>query len=163
MSQLILIGFMGSGKTTLGSRIAQQHQLPFYDLDQLIEARSETSIPAIFTTYGEPYFRQLETKALEYAISKPGILATGGGTILAAENQTILTNTQTPIVFLKTSLETVIERLKNDTSRPLAQDLTNLRRLYQTRESLYRTFADRIIDTDGQTPSQLSQKILTLL
>ncbi|MCL1631293.1 shikimate kinase [Sporolactobacillus sp. CPB3-1] len=162
MTRLILIGFMGSGKTTIGRLLANALRLPHLDLDDLVAADANCSIAQIFTDQGEAYFRDLESQALISVIRKPGILSTGGGTPVREENRQLLIDSDTPVVFLKASPEVIVNRLKGDHNRPLLRqlDTNQFMELYRKREWFYNQAADMTIDTDKKTPEKIMREIL---
>lgn len=152
MKNIVLIGFMGSGKTTMGIKLSYKYRMPVEDTDKLIERAEGRTISEIFATKGEAYFRQAETKLLESLLEKKEekIYSVGGGTPVKPENRTLLKQLGT-VVYLRVKPEIVYERLKCDTSRPLLQcadPLSRIRELMGQRESAYEACADLIVDTD---------------
>lgn len=161
---IVLIGFMGSGKTTIGLRLSYRLRLTVEDTDQLIEQREGRTISEIFALEGEEYFRRAETALLgelsRQRVSR--ILSVGGGTPIREENRELLKRTGT-VVYLRVTPGTVYERLKNDTTRPLLQGddpFGRISRLLESREEAYRSAADLIIDVDGLEPEQVSDRII---
>ena len=140
---LILIGLMGAGKTTLGRYIAQMLDRPFYDSDHEICTASGVSIPIIFEMEGEQGFRNRETAMLKKLTAmKDIILSTGGGSVLREENRQNMRRNGT----------VVLERTRYDNSRPLLQvenPLAKLQELYNTRDPLYRNTAHIVIESDS--------------
>ena len=164
---VVLIGFMGSGKSTIGLGLCRRLRLPFIDTDRMIELREGRSIPEIFAGQGEEYFREKETKLLrELQGSRLGeIYSVGGGTPLRAENRELLRKLGT-VIYLKVSAETVIARLKNDATRPLLQGDNperKIRALLREREEYYREIADMTVVTDGKKPAQVTEEITAQL
>ncbi|USS93165.1 shikimate kinase [Fructilactobacillus ixorae] len=159
---LILIGFMGSGKTTISQRLGQRLALPVTDLDQVIVATAGQSIATIFAEQGEAGFRRLETQALAQQVARPGILATGGGVPTQAQNRFLLHRQPAPVVLLEIAPETAYERVKADKQRPLAKrlDLAELAALKVTRQANYQRCADLIVDAN-QSPDLIVDEILT--
>lgn len=160
---LILIGFMGSGKTTVGVKLSYRLQVPVEDTDKLIERREGRSINEIFADDGEEYFRQLEMELLSELAGKNGsrIYSVGGGTPVRVENRTLLKRLGR-VVYLRVSPETVYERLKNDSTRPLLQcqdPLGRIRQLMEERREAYEACADIIIDTDETDMDGILKKI----
>ncbi|CAM3058617.1 shikimate kinase [Sporolactobacillus spathodeae] len=162
MATILLIGFMGSGKTTVGKQLAEYLHQPHLDLDAWIEAHSGQSIKQIFTDHGETFFRDLESEALSAAIRQEGVLSTGGGTPVRSVNRKLLASSGSPVIFLQTSPEVIVNRLKNDASRPLLQSMDNDQfiELYQKRKTYYQQSADIIVDTDQKSPSEIAHEIL---
>ena len=147
METLILIGPMGSGKTTLGKKLAKELAVPFSDTDKLV-AKDHGAIVDIFAKFGEPHFRTLETSALIKALEAGGVIATGGGIVLSEENRRLLSGYRT--VFLDTSSEHVLGKI-NLSKRPLLKD--NPERwdaIYNERKSLYQECATATVFTGGK-------------
>ena len=149
---IVLIGFMGSGKTTTGIKLSYKYRMPVEDTDKLIERAEGRTIREIFAEEGEEYFRQAETGLLESLLSRKDgkIYSVGGGTPVKPENRALLRQLGT-VVFLRVKPETVYDRVKNDTSRPLLQcadPLSRIRELMGQRESAYEDCADVIVDMD---------------
>lgn len=159
---MILCGFMGCGKSTVGSLLAKKTGMAFIDLDSYIEKKEKKSISEIFEESGEEYFRMLERKAAEELSQKNGIvLATGGGTLTFSYNVEVLKKNG-KIILLDLPVETVSERLKNDTTRPLLNRPDKeqaMKELYEKRLPLYRAAADVIIDAD-QSPMVVCMEIM---
>ncbi|MFX3617404.1 MAG: shikimate kinase [Sporolactobacillus sp.] len=162
MINSILVGFMGSGKTTIGQLLAKHLGCPHLDLDALIVAHEEKSINQIFADQGEDYFRSLESEILATALDQDGILSTGGGTPIRPNNRQLLIQAGVPVIYLKTSPEVIIDRLQGDQSRPLFQSLDKkkLIHLHQERENAYRQSATIKINTDHKEPMEIVRNIL---
>ena len=161
---LVLIGFMGSGKTSVGVKLSYRLRLPVEDTDKLIERREGRSISEIFADDGEEYFRQLETELLGELIKRGGtrIYSAGGGTPVRAENRRLLKRLG-QVVYLKVSPETVYERLKEDSTRPLLQcpdPLSRIRRLLAERREAYEACADIIIEADQMEMEDILNRIV---
>ena len=123
--RLFLIGLPGSGKSSLGEKISAILQLPFFDLDQCIEKRESRSIPEIFTSSGENYFRQVETEELERVIreNKKLVLSAGGGTACFNNNMTLMNNSGAT-VYLDVPIEVLLDRLlSSGIQRPMFRGL----------------------------------------
>lgn len=151
-NNIVLIGFMGSGKTTIGKCFADRYQYTFLDTDEYIEQKAGMSIKDIFNTYGEEYFRTLETNCLKELIhtAKSSIISTGGGIPLREENQALLQQLGY-VVYLKISKEVVLKRLAGDTKRPLLQGENvelKVEALLQQRDPIYSRVADQVICVD---------------
>lgn len=160
---IVLIGFMGSGKTTMGLKLSYRLRMTVEDTDKLIERREGRSVGEIFAEDGEGYFRKLETELLEELADrgKGKIYSVGGGTPVRAENRELLKRLG-KVVWLRLKPETVYERLKNDDTRPLLQcndPLERIRELMEGRREAYESCADCIVDVDGVTPEEIMQKI----
>lgn len=159
---IILIGFMGAGKTTVGKLLSKKLQLPLWETDEEILQRSGfKSIPEIFEIKGESFFRELEKEVL-YDLSEKsnGIISCGGGVIISAENREILKKNGN-IIFLSASFETITERIHHEISRPLFKGIEKAKELYSMRLSLYQDCADEIIATDNMSPEEIANSIIS--
>ncbi len=161
---IILIGFMGSGKTTVGIRLSWKLKMPVEDTDKLIERRAGRSISEIFAGEGEASFRAMETALLE-EISQGSfarILSVGGGTPVNPVNRQLLKKCGT-VVYLRLRPETVYARIKEDTTRPLLQcenPLEKISSLMEERKAAYEECADIIIDVDKLTIDGVVQSVI---
>ncbi|MEE1026105.1 MAG: shikimate kinase [Acutalibacteraceae bacterium] len=156
---IVLCGFMGSGKTVTGKALAKKLGMEFIDLDIFIEQSQNMSVKDIFASFGEPYFRTLENKAAtELGKSENKVIACGGGTVLNPENVAAL-KVNGEIFYLSVEAQTVKNRLKNDLSRPLlAKDKENaIDTLLKNRRPIYEGAADRIIDSNGSIDYAVEQ------
>ncbi|MCR5033137.1 MAG: shikimate kinase [Lachnospiraceae bacterium] len=149
---IVLIGFMGSGKTSNGIALSYKKKIPFVDTDHLIEQAEKRPITEIFATDGEECFRKAETACLTRLLENTDktIISVGGGTPVRAENRPLLKQLGC-VVYLRVKPETVIKRLKGDTTRPLLQGDNpeeTVRRLMEAREEAYADSADVILDMD---------------
>lgn len=160
---LVLIGFMGAGKSTLGRALAAKTGVPLADLDNLIVARQGRSIPDIFAEEGESVFRRYETEVLRSLPSRePMILATGGGVVGRRENWGLMRQLG-PIIYLRARWETLRMRLSGSTGRPLAtaeRSEADIKALWQRRVPLYEQ-ADLVVDTDGRGVDDVAQEVLS--
>lgn len=163
---IYLVGFMGTGKTTVGRSVADELGWSFYDIDCEIEKREEKSIAEIFDTAGEPRFRELETMILARLVSQvqsghPCVIATGGGAFVQPHNWDIVENNGVT-VWLDCPIETIEQRLgPDDGTRPLARDRKNMRELFERRLPLYAR-ADYRVNANCDDPSEVIQCILQL-
>lgn len=160
---IVLIGFMGSGKTTLGLKLSYLLRMPVEDTDKLIERQEGRSITQIFADDGEAYFRELETEMLRKCGNRKyeRILSVGGGTPVNPVNRELLHKCGT-VVYLRVAPETVYERLKNDTTRPLLQcedPLEKIRELLAVRDAIYTECADIILDVDNRHSDELAEEL----
>ena len=160
---LVLIGFMGSGKTSVGLRMSYRLRRPVEDTDKLIERRTGRSISEIFAREGEEHFRRLETELLSELAEKGrrAIYSVGGGTPVRPENRELLKRLGT-VVLLRVRPETVYERLKEDTTRPLLQcpdPLGRIRELMEGRREAYESCADVILDVDDMEMEDIIENI----
>jgi shikimate kinase len=162
-SNVFLIGPMGSGKTAVGKHLARLLRAPFRDSDAEIESRTGVDISYIFSREGEAGFRQREREVLEDVTREsPIVLATGGGAILLPENRQAL-HERGFVVYLRTSLEQQVERVRQGRNRPLLHDvdpLTKLTELMVVRAPLYESLADFTIATDGRKVHMVADSIL---
>ncbi|MGI6188049.1 shikimate kinase [Brevibacillus sp. MCWH] len=157
---VIFVGFMGTGKTTVGSALAKDLGIPHRDLDEAIAEREGCSIPELFATKGEQYFRDAESAMLrELLQEKPQVLTTGGGAVLRPENVRLMLSEGT-VIALSAAEEELIRRLAGDTGRPLiAGDVAQrVRRLLDERKGAY-DFAPIQIDTTGKDVSDIVAEI----
>lgn len=149
MPNIILCGFMGSGKSSVGRELAKVLHMDFIDMDQWIEQKENLTVSEIFSQKGELFFRELEYQAsVQLSALQNLVLATGGGTLLASRNAEVLSRTGT-IFLLDVPLEIVQERLKNDETRPLLQHPDRdsvMRQLYEERLPSYRKIADHTVN-----------------
>jgi shikimate kinase len=163
---LVLTGFMGSGKSSVGRKLAALLEVPFIDLDAEIVATAGRSINAIFAAEGEQAFRILESAELERVMSAGGrcVLATGGGAVLAGQNR-ILMRSRGVIINLRVTLDQVMVRLRGCRNRPLLAGEDAAKRansLIGEREQFYAD-ADIRIDTDGKSVEDVAAEILCRL
>lgn len=161
--KIALVGMMGSGKSAVGRILARRLDLPFVDLDRIIETAEGMTIARIFSTLGEPAFREIESRHLADACrASRGILATGGGAVLSAENRRRLRRWGT-VVYLRGAPETLLGRLTAEERepRPLldpeAPDAA-LRALLKRRTALYEK-ADLTVDTDDLSSEAVAEAV----
>ena len=163
---LILIGLMGAGKTTLGRQLASELQLDFYDSDQLICERTGVSIPTIFELEGEEGFRHREKTVINELVQLNNIIiATGGGTVLNAENRYKLQKNG-HVIYLHAHPQILLSRIQNDRNRPLLQvedPLLKLQQLYVQRDPIYRETAHLIIEANDSCTTQTITRLFALL
>lgn len=164
---LVLIGFMGSGKTSIGLKLSYKLQMPVEDTDKLIEKQQGLSISEIFERDGEDAFRRMETELLrDIAQREYGrILSVGGGTPMREENRPLLKKCG-QVIFLRAKPDTIYKRLKGDTTRPLLQcenPQEKIRKLLQLRNPVYEECADCVIDVDGGDMETVLEQILHYL
>lgn len=144
---IFIIGMPGSGKSSLGRRVANNMRLPYIDMDQRITQALGCTTQEIFDRYGEQAFRNAETNTLiELTRAEPGIVSTGGGTVLREDNRTIMRN-HGIIVLIDRPLEDIMSDIKLDRRPLLAQKgLGEVERLYHERIGIYREVADAVLD-----------------
>lgn len=162
---LVLVGLMGSGKSSVGRRIADRLRRPFVDTDARIERQAGRTVREIFATDGEDIFRDLETTVLVDALSAsdPTVIATGGGIVTRDRNRELLTSQQ--VVWLRASIDTLSTRLANGAARrPLLDGDVRGRlvELDRTRRDLYRAVASEIVDVDDRSLDDVVDDVLTV-
>lgn len=165
MRHVALIGMMGSGKSTVGRRVAVLTGREFIDLDDAIVARAGTSIPDIFATDGEAAFRRAEWEALVAVLARtdPVVVATGGGVVMTATCRELL-DRGADVVWLRTSPTCLARRVGDGRGRPLLSGedpATVLRRLADDREPFYAATADVVVDTDGLTVDAVAELVVS--
>lgn len=163
MRNVILIGFMGCGKTTVGLRLSYRLRRTVIDTDKEIERAEKRTISDIFATDGEPYFRDRETACLRKLLEGADgqIISVGGGLPIREENRRLL-HELGQVFYLRAEKETIYERLKDDTTRPLLQGddpLTKIGTLLSERDPYYRDAADVVISVDGKSFEQILNEI----
>lgn len=165
-SNLILIGPMGAGKTSIGKRLAERFQLAFVDLDQVIVAHTGVSIPTVFEIEGEAGFRRRESQVLAgLCAGRNQLIATGGGVVLAEGNRDLLRRSGY-VVWLRTTVERQLERLAQDRTRPLLQvddREKRLREMAALRDPLYQQCCDLVFDSDQRRVAAAAERLAALL
>lgn len=161
MKNLILIGFMGAGKTTVGKLLAKEKGMKFVDTDERIVEEQKRSIPDIFAEDGEGYFRDLETDLLKRMLvdTKCAVISVGGGMPVREENRKLLRELGC-VIYLSATKETILSRVQRDGSRPMleGEDLeARVSRLLREREALYKKAAHVDVRTDGRSVYQVMQ------
>jgi len=163
---IVLIGMMGSGKSTVGRRLAARLGRRFVDADRFLEERCGVAIATIFELEGEDGFRRRETAILDELSRLPGIvLATGGGAVTREENRRMLAE-RCVVVFLHASIPDLWQRLRRDRTRPLLQTdnpRERIAELLASREPLYREIADIIVVSARQPVDELVADIIEAL
>ncbi|HUW27927.1 MAG TPA: shikimate kinase [Sulfuriferula sp.] len=165
-TNIILVGLMGAGKTTVGRLLAKHLDKCFYDSDHELVRRNGVTIPVIFEVEGEAGFRKREEAVIDELSSLDNVvLATGGGAVLSAHTRALLKSRGT-VVYLRGTVEELWQRTRHDRNRPLLQTAdpwARLHELYTQRDPLYREVADVVIDTSRQNVNalvrQLEQKL----
>ena len=165
MKNIVLTGFMGTGKTTVGRALAKKLQMRLVDIDEEIEKSQKISINDIFSRYGEPHFRDIETAMIqELSRDKNIIISTGGGAVLRDENMEALK--ENGIIFcLNATAETILERTGRSQDRPLLK-VENPKEKINELLAYRRPFYERagiMIETDGKTPLEVVQEIMEIV
>lgn len=160
---IVLIGFMGTGKSSVARCLAETKGLTAYETDSLIEKKANKPVPAIFESFGEEYFRRLETEVIaELSGVEGAVVSCGGGAALRGENVELMKRIGI-IALLCASPETVYERVKAGKNRPLlntAMSVEGIAALMEKRMALYQAAADITISTDGKTIRQICAELL---
>ncbi|OMH40447.1 shikimate kinase [Desulfurobacterium indicum] len=158
--KITLIGFMGSGKTTTGKKLAEKLNVPFVDIDKEIEKNLSLSIPEIFQKFGETFFRKKEIETFKTITTRfNGVIISSGGGMPAFGNNMEILKENSITIYLKADFETLWNRIKNDPNRPLVKlGRNNVKKLFEKRKPFYE-MADIIIDTTGKTPAEITEAI----
>lgn len=162
MKNIVLVGMMGAGKTTVGEFLSAKLNRELKDIDRVIEQEQKKSIIEIFTNDGEEVFRKLESETIEkFSNMSDLIISTGGGALEKANN---LSNLQKNgiIIYLKADIEELFKRVKNETQRPLLKEqdpLEVIKKLIKKREKFY-LMADITIITDNKSPEEITEEII---
>ena len=157
---IVLVGFMGTGKSTVGRLLADRLGHAFVDSDQEVERLSGAAIPELFAAKGEAYFRELETAALSQILAGRGqVVSTGGGAALSAANRGLML-ARSCVVELTAAEETIVDRVQQAGNRPLLAGNVRERvaAVRKEREGIY-TFAHYRLDTDGLSPEAAAEQI----
>lgn len=167
-TNIILEGFMGSGKSTVSELLSDKLELELIDTDEAIEEAEGRKISEIFEQDGEEAFRDMETELMEMVISehmRETVISLGGGLPVREKNRELLKRAG-KVVYLRTSPETVYDRLKGDDTRPLLKSenpLARIKELQDKRGKIYEEAADIIVDTDGKTPAEVADEIIAAI
>jgi shikimate kinase len=161
-NNVVLVGLMGAGKTTVGRLLAKQLNLSFVDSDHEIEARTGVKVPVIFEIEGEAGFRAREAQTIAELCERQNIvLATGGGAVLNADSRRLLRGCG-QVIYLRAQPNDLWARTRHDKNRPLLRTddpVAKLTRLFSERDPLYRDVAHLIVDTGRQSAHQLAGKL----
>lgn len=160
---IVLVGFMGTGKTTVGQLLSKQTGMPLVDMDSMIEERAGKAISKIFAEDGETHFRSLERAIVRDLSTRSGqIVSTGGGIVLDPDNIPDYEKGGL-VVCLLASAETILERVRHDDTRPLlaGDKQEKILQILKTRRPLYEAIAHKI-DTDGLNPEAIAAQIAAL-
>lgn len=165
-SNIVIIGFMATGKTTLGKELSKSLGMKFLDADKIIEEKVEMTIPEIFGKHGEEYFRLVEKETIkDISKSQDKIVSCGGGVCLDPENIRNIKK-MGKVILLEADPETISGRIKNDISRPLLKDkdkIEEIKKIMDERRDSYHKSADIIIDTSGKSVFNIIDEILRKL
>lgn len=171
-NNLILVGYMGCGKSSVGKRVAEESGAMFLDTDAWIEEKEQISISQIFATKGEAYFRDLETQCLQELLldaqkdsSCKKLISVGGGLPVREENRKLLQKLGV-VIYLKATPETIYQRLKGDTTRPLLQGenpLQKIKDMMLQRESKYMDAANYVVSVETKGIEEVVEEIKDIL
>lgn len=166
MKNIIMVGFMGSGKTTVGKILAKKLGYEFFDTDRKIEEAQDMKITEIFEKKGEPYFRSLEKDiAKTISESENTVIGTGGGMVKNDEIMSLLKKNGI-VVYLKATPEKLAYNLRNDNSRPLlmgGDKLEKIRTILEERQPLYEAVCDITVSINRKTPKKVAEDIIKKL
>ena len=161
-ARVILVGFMGAGKSAVGRRLARRLKYRFVDLDTRIEKRAGKKIAELFREQGEPAFRALEQEEAAAVTEMENVVVAAGGGAFAAPATRALLQQRALTVWLQCDLETILARVRLDGSRPLAGNREIMRALLAEREPSYRQ-ADVTVDTSRRKPREVVDRIVELI
>ncbi len=163
---LFLIGFMGSGKSTIARLLANETKCELVEMDETIEAEAGCTINEIFEAHGENYFRDLESKLIERIADKGDtVVSCGGGAVLRKENISNMKKNG-KIIYLSASPETIYKRVRHSTNRPLLNGNMNvayIKELMEKRLPIYEKAADAVVDVNQKEKAEIVEEILDLL
>lgn len=163
---IVLIGFMGAGKSTIAELLKTKYGMERIEMDALIEERENMSISKIFETKGEPYFRDLETALLiELQARSNAVISCGGGVPMRERNVAEMRKNGR-VVLLTARPETILERVKDNHNRPLLENrktVEDISALMEVRREKYMAAADLIIETDGKTGEEICHELVEKL
>lgn len=152
---IVLVGMMGAGKSSVGRVLAKRLDRTLYDSDEIIERRTGRTVREIWSTDGEPAFRELETEMLADAVASttPSVIAAAGGVVLSEANRAVLKGDDAHVVWLLADVDLLLDRVKAGMHRPLLDEDPEgtLRQMYEDRSDLYQEVADAIVSVDHRT------------
>ena len=164
-ANIVLVGFMGTGKSAVGRVIAQKLEFHFIDTDDVIEQTSKAKISDIFAEHGEDYFRDLESQAVKsVALMKNRVVATGGGVVLRSSNIDLL-RTGGPIFCLNATPKAIWDRVRSSRSRPLLRGPEPLKKIETLldKRAPYYALADHQIETTGVSVDRVADEIISYI
>ena len=164
-ANIVLVGFMGTGKSAVGRVIAQKLEFHFIDTDDVIEQTSKAKISDIFAEHGEDYFRDLESQAVKsVTLMKNQVVATGGGVVLRSSNIDLL-RTRGPIFCLNATPKAIWDRVRSSRSRPLLRGPEPLKKIETLldKRAPYYALADHQIETTGVSVDRVADEIISYI
>lgn len=162
MKNIILCGFMGCGKSTVGKHLSDILRIPFIDIDSYIEQKTNMTVKEIFQKYGEDKFRDMEHEAcILFSQNDNKIISVGGGTLIFERNVDVLKENSI-IILIECSYETLYKRLMNDTTRPLLQRNNKIKELLDKRMPIYRDISDFVVKGD-YSPTMVANSIADII
>src|SRR5699024_1979545 len=161
MTTIYLIGFMGSGKSSIGKKLSEMMDVTQADTDIFVEEKHQMSIADIFKNDGESAYSTYETEALKQITDK--IISTGGGIVEKDVNRSFMRKNGF-IIYLQTSFDTIARRLQNDQERPLWQkNMSDQKKMYERRAEMYKSCCEYIVVTDNKSINEIAKEIINLL
>lgn len=160
---IFLIGFMGAGKSTISDYLKNVLAMDVVEMDQCIVERQEMSISDIFETYGEEYFRELETNLLIEMQSRSNVVVSCGGGVPMREHNVVEMKKNGRVVLLTAKPETILERVKDNHDRPLLENNKNvsfIADLLEKRRAKYEAAADIVVETDGKSELEICEEMI---
>jgi shikimate kinase len=161
---LVLVGLMGTGKSTVGRILADRLGRVLHDSDTEIEAQTGRTVRQIFADEGEPAFRALETAVLCAALEseQPAVIAAAGGVVLSPQNRVALRDAKAKVVWLRADPSTLVDRVRSGMHRPSIEHDPEgvLKSMNELREPLYREVADMIVSVDGRSVHEVVEAVL---
>ncbi|MCI7131395.1 MAG: chorismate mutase [Lachnospiraceae bacterium] len=161
---IVLIGFMGSGKSTISRALSKVFAMDVIEMDQVIADREGMSISEIFEVHGEEYFRNLETELLREMQNRKGVVISCGGGVPMRDENVVEMKKNGKVILLTAAPETILERVRNNHDRPLLENNKNvdfISELMEKRRSKYEAAADIIIQTDGKSEFEICEEIIS--
>lgn len=161
---IVLIGFMGSGKSTISRALSKVFAMDVIEMDQVIADREGMSISEIFEVHGEEYFRNLETELLRELQSRKGVVISCGGGVPMRDENVVEMKKNGKVILLTASPETILDRVKNNHDRPLLENNKNvdfIAELMEKRRKKYEAAADIVIRTDGKSEFEICEEIIS--
>lgn len=158
---VVLVGFMGAGKTTVGRRLAERLDLPFVDADVVVESREGRTIREIFASDGEPHFRELEHRAVtDLVAGPPAVVSLGGGAPMDPRTRVVLRRAH--VVYLQVGYDEALARVQGDAQRPMLRR-DDLADVYRRRTPVYEQVSHVVVDTGGRHADAVVDEVLDRL